>query len=124
MFLKRNEIPNISITSLYVGAIITIFSRQFKITDYGDVFTKNKFDYQKGKTFAMIKPDSYANIGKIMEIIEKNFRISKMKMVKFNREIAEEFYGEHKGKPFYEELINFICSDLVLGLEIVGDDAI
>ena len=49
MFLKRNEIPNISITSLYVGAIITIFSRQFKITDYGDVFTKNKFDYQKGK---------------------------------------------------------------------------
>ena len=41
------------------------------------------------RTFAMIKPDSYANIGKIMEIIEKNFRISKMKMVKFNREIAE-----------------------------------
>lgn len=72
----------------------------------------------------MIKPDAYNNIGKIVDIIERQFRISKMKMVRFTREIAEEFYGEHKGKPFFEELINFICSDLVVGLELVCSDAI
>lgn len=38
--------------------------------------------------------------------------------------MREEFYGEHKGKPFFEELINFICSDLVVGLELVCSDAI
>lgn len=37
----------------------------------------------------MIKPDAYNNIGKIVDIIERQFRISKMKMVRFTREIAE-----------------------------------
>lgn len=72
----------------------------------------------------MIKPDAYTNIGKIIDIIEQNFRISKIKMTKFTREIAEEFYAEHKGKPFYEELVTFICSDLVVGFELVADDAV
>jgi nucleoside diphosphate kinase len=49
------------------------------------------------RTFAMIKPDAYTSIGKIVDIIERSgFVISNMKMAKFTLSDAEEFYGEHK----------------------------
>lgn len=35
-----------------------------------------------------------------------------------------EFYGEHKGKSFYENLVNFMSSDFIVGMELVGDNAI
>lgn len=124
IFLKKTEVATVNKTCLFIGSVLTVFGRQFKIIEFGDAFTKKKFDFTKGKTFAMIKPDAYTNIGKILDIVEQHFRISKIKMVKFTKEIAEEFYAEHKGKPFFEELVNFICSDLAVGLELVCDDAI
>lgn len=39
-------------------------------------------------------------------------------------EDAHTFYGEHKGKPFFEKLIKFVTSDLVVGLELVADDCV
>ena len=44
---------------LYLGSIITVFSRQLNLIDYGDIFTKNKFESAAGRTFAMVKPDCY-----------------------------------------------------------------
>jgi len=73
----------------------------------------------------MIKPCSYTKIGQIIDIIEKNgFLIGNIKMAKFTRAQAGEFYGEHKGKHFYENLIKFITCDVVVGMELVADDAI
>ena len=37
---------------------------------------------------------------------------------------SEEFYGEHKGKPFFPNLQNFIVSDMVVGMELVADSAV
>ena len=37
---------------------------------------------------------------------------------------AAEFYAEHKGKPFYETLINFMTSDYAVGMELVSPDAV
>ena len=51
----------------------------------------------------MIKPDAYNNIGKIISEIEgAGFIISNMKMTKLSVEHAHIFYGEHKGKSFFE----------------------
>jgi len=52
------------------------------------------------------------------------FKISKLKMSRFTKASAEEFYGEHKGKPFFPNLQSFITSDVVVGMEIVADNAI
>lgn len=96
-----------------------------KITDYGDVATRRKFEQNRQRTFAMIKPDSYQNIGKIIDAIYVNgFKISKLKMSRFNQRSAEEFYGEHKGKPFFPNLQSFITSDVVVGMELVADSAV
>jgi nucleoside-diphosphate kinase len=45
-------------------------------------------------------------------------------MSKFTRESADNFYGEHIGKPFYPNLQEFICSDVVIGMELVADNAV
>jgi nucleoside-diphosphate kinase len=45
-------------------------------------------------------------------------------MAKFSNVDAGDFYAEHKGKDFYDGLINFMTSDFVVGLELVANDAI
>lgn len=114
-----------ALNDLYLGSTITIFSRQLKVAEYADVFTRSKFEGQRGRTFAMIKPDSYANIGKIIDaIISSGFRIANIKMQRFTRNHAAQFYAEHEGKPFYENLVNFMSSDVVVGLELIAEDAV
>lgn len=69
---------------LYIGGIITINARQLKIVEYGDVATRKRFEVDRQRTFAMIKPDAYINIGKIIDAIYLNgFKISKLKMSRF-----------------------------------------
>lgn len=65
------------------------------------------------KTLAMIKPDGVGHglIGEVIKRIEKgNFSVLAMRMVQLDKEEAEGFYAEHKGKPFFNDLIEFMCS--------------
>ena len=87
MFLKRTKYPQITEADLYLGATVTVYSRQFKIMGYADDFTRKAFHSQEGggqnlqKTFVLIKPDAYIHSGKIIEMIEKNgFKISNIRM--------------------------------------------
>ena len=79
----------------------------------------------KNRTLALIKPDAYNHIGKILDSIYKNgFTINRMKMLRMSVEIAQNFYAEHKGKPFYEDLVKMMSSDVIVALELVADDAV
>lgn len=126
IFLKRVEYPSISIKDLYIGSDINIFSRKLKVVDYGDAFTRKALEETRSSTYGMIKPDAYMNIGKIIDMVinEGGFSITKLKMAKMRYEDAAEFYGEHKGKPFYDNLINFMTSDVIVGMELVKREAI
>lgn len=73
----------------------------------------------------MIKPDVYTNTGKIIDCIYKSgFIISNLKMGRMTPNIAGEFYQEHRGKGFYGDLVNFMTSDVVTGIEMVSDSAV
>jgi nucleoside-diphosphate kinase len=111
--------------ALYIGAIIVVQGRQLKIVEYGDVATRKRFETERQRTFAMIKPDAYTSVGKIIDAIQiSDFKISKLKMSRFDNNTAGVFYGEHKGKPFFQDLQRFITSDVVVGIELVADNAI
>ena len=61
----------------------------------------------------MIKPDAVAdgNIGPIlMEIHNAKFHLRYCRLWRFTKEAASAFYAEHKGRPFYDALIEFTCS--------------
>jgi len=67
--------------------MVTVYSRQFKIVDYADEFTKKAFNqtHHQEKTFCMIKPDAYTQSGKIIQVIENaGFKIANMKMLKLS----------------------------------------
>lgn len=79
------------------------------------------------RTFAMIKPDAVnkGNVGDIIATIEKNgFKIVHMKMHTFTPKEAEVFYAEHKGKPFFADLTNYITSGPVVALALEKENAI
>ncbi|CAG9321915.1 NME7_3 [Blepharisma stoltei] len=125
IFLKRCQYPTIALTDLFIGATVTIYARQLKVVEYADVFTRTHFESQRGRTFAMIKPDCYSHIGKIVDtIVTAGFRISHMKMAHFTIDDARQFYAEHQGKPFYNELVNFMASDVVVGMELIAENAV
>lgn len=126
IFLKRIVFPTLTIKELYIGSNISIYSRKMLITDYGDSFTLSYFKDTRSSTFAMIKPCSYMNIGKILDYIYNvgQFNVSKLKMTKMLPSDANEFYKEHTGKNFFENLTTFMTSDLIVGMELVHKDAI
>lgn len=76
------------------------------------------------RTLGIIKPDAVAagDIGAIINMIEQNRRLSieQMKVIRFDRTLAEGFYAEHLGKVFFEELIDFTCSGNCVLLVVYG----
>jgi nucleoside-diphosphate kinase len=79
------------------------------------------------RTFAMAKPDAVAR-GLVHVVIGRievaGFRIVRMKMAHLTLPEAQRFYGEHEGKPFYEELCWFMASGHVVAFILESNDAI
>ena len=79
------------------------------------------------RTLIILKPDVIQRglIGEVVQRIErKGLRIAGMKMMRVSRELAERHYGEHRGKPFYEPLLEFITSGPVVAMVVTGPQAI
>lgn len=79
------------------------------------------------RTFLMIKPDGVQRglIGEIVSRFErKGLQLSAAKFMMISRELAERHYEEHKGKGFYEPLLDFIVSGPVFAMVWQGDNVI
>ena len=79
------------------------------------------------QTYVMIKPDGVQRslIGEIIARIEKKgYKIVAMRMLNISKATAEIHYGEHKGKPFFDGLVNFIISAPVAAMVIEGNDVV
>merc|ERR1719352_2256002 len=124
MFLKRSQFGHIQSEDLFLGAILNVYSRQVKIVEYGDVFTRNELEGKKSRTLALVKPDAYPHLGKIIaEVYKMNFIIAQMRMVKMTKADAEEFFAAEKGQPYFADLVAHMTSDVVTALEVVGKSA-
>ena len=79
------------------------------------------------KTFFMIKPDGVKRnlIGEVItRVEEKGFEITKIKMMMISKSLAEEHYGEHKDKPFFNDLVEFITSGPVVAIQVEGENVV
>ena len=79
------------------------------------------------RTYAMVKPDGVKRglVGEVVSRIEKKgYKIVSMKLMQIPKETAEEHYGEHKGKPFFDGLVSFITSGPVVAMVVEGEGAI
>jgi nucleoside-diphosphate kinase len=79
------------------------------------------------ETLVLVKGDGVRRklIGEIIRRIEaKDLDIAGMKLMDVNRELAEEHYAEHREKPFFDELVDFITTTPVVAMRVRGEGAI
>lgn len=79
------------------------------------------------KTFLMVKPDGVQRnlIGEIVSRFEsKGYKLAGAKMMQVSDELAKQHYGEHKEKPFFGELVDFITSGPVFAMVWEGENII
>ena len=79
------------------------------------------------RTLVLVKPDGVSRglVGEVIGRIErKGFTVVALQMQTVTRAIAEEHYGEHRDKPFFGELVDFITSSPLVAAVIEGTDAI
>jgi nucleoside-diphosphate kinase len=79
------------------------------------------------RSFVMVKPDAVARglSGEIIARIERRgLRILGLKKVVMARAVAEEHYAEHRERPFFGELVDFITSGSVVMMAVEGEGAI
>jgi len=78
-------------------------------------------------TFAIIKPNAVrtGKSGPILAMInEAGFEITGLKMIMLTTQQAENFYDEHRGKPFFEGLIEFMTSGPVIVMTLRRENAV
>jgi len=79
------------------------------------------------KTFAIIKPDAVKNghSGQIIDrVINNNFKILGLKLIRMTKPQAEGFYEVHSEKPFYAELTEFMSSGKCIVMALQKEDAV
>ena len=78
-------------------------------------------------TLLIVKPDGVRRglVGEVLRRAEdKGLRIADIRSLTIDRALAEEHYGEHREKPFFEELVAFITSGPVIVARLEGEGAI
>ena len=78
-------------------------------------------------TFSIIKPNAIKKnaIGAIINKFEENgLKVSAAKLVRLTKAQCEEFYAEHKARPFFGELVSFMTSGPVLLMALTGENAV
>jgi nucleoside-diphosphate kinase len=79
------------------------------------------------ETLVLVKGDGVRRrlVGEIIRRIEgKGLDIRDLQLMDLSRELAEEHYAEHRDKPFFEELVEFITSTPVVAMRVRGEGAI
>ena len=78
-------------------------------------------------TLVIVKPDGVRRglIGEVIGRIErKGLRVAEMRMMRIDRDLAGRHYEEHREKPFFGELVEFITSGDVVVARVVGEQAV
>ena len=79
------------------------------------------------RTFTMLKPDAIENghMGKIIDmIISAGFQIKAMKYTQLTEDQAKKFYEVHAERPFYGELVEYMCSGPIVAAILEKDNAV
>lgn len=79
------------------------------------------------RTLVIIKPDGVQRglIGSIITRLEKRgLKITAMKMIQMDYDLAERHYAVHEGKPFYEKLLKYITSGPMVVMVVEGKESI
>ena len=76
------------------------------------------------QTLILVKPDGVKRglVGEVIARVErKGYKIKNLRMLTADRNLLSQHYAEHKGKPFYEPLLEFMSSGPIVAMVAEGD---
>lgn len=79
------------------------------------------------RTFCLVKPDGVQRglVGEIVRRFEsRGLQLVALKMVRVSRDLAQEYYKEHVGKPFFEGLVEYVTSGPAVAMLWEGENAV
>ena len=79
------------------------------------------------RTLILVKPDAFARglTGEVIARFErKGLRIGALKRMEVHKELAEQHYAEHREKPFFGELVDFITGGPIVAMVLEGHEAV
>jgi nucleoside-diphosphate kinase len=82
---------------------------------------------EEQRSLVLIKPDAMQRglAGEIISRIEtRGLKIIAMKMLQLDKNLAQRHYAIHKGKAFFDDLVNFIASSPIIAIVFQGKDAV
>eukprot|EP00906_Rhabdomonas_costata_P014467 RCo020796 len=125
LFLKRCPYPSLSLSDLYKGATVTIYSRHLTVSDYADEHTQKVFSRKSESTLGIIKPDGYERMGEFFKrIFQEGIRIRNIHTVRLTQEEASIFLAKHQAQPYFRELVSHLTSHPIVALYLVGEDCV
>ena len=116
-FLKKTKIPTVTMDTLHMGAVVTVYSRQLKIVEYGDSHTEAAFSLARQQTLCVVKPGAVHLAGKVINASQKSgFSVARVKMAQLSSAEASAMFGEAS--------VAELSSGPSMGVSLVGDDAV
>jgi nucleoside-diphosphate kinase len=110
-----------------IGPINAFLRSSSNLKLFGQVRRGSATSLLAERTFVLLKPDTIERklVGEILQRIErKGFKLLGMKLLRPSTEIVEKHYAEHKGKSFYQGLVDFFLSGPILAMVWEGDKAV
>jgi nucleoside-diphosphate kinase len=129
MFLKRIVPPEpVAIANLYPGATVTVYGRPIKITGTADAKTQRIFATTRGSTLILVKPDAYAQLGQVLDLLYRavaggsGLTVGRLRTVRFNEAAAGAFCALAGAASTTAP--SSLTRDNSLAIEVTGDDVI
>ena len=79
------------------------------------------------RAFALVKPDGVQRglVGEVVRRFEaRGLQLVALKMIRISRELAEQYYAEHRGKPFFSGLVEYVTSGPAIAMLWDGENAV
>jgi nucleoside-diphosphate kinase len=124
MFLKRCAYPSLMVEDLFLGATVVVYSRQLKVVEYGDEFTRKAFQQKSESALGIIAPEGYERMGDVIKRVNKaGMRIMDMNMVQLNAQEVSDFFSHLRGQAEYRSMVSALSAYPVVLLHMVGESS-
>ncbi|XP_008544696.1 nucleoside diphosphate kinase 7 [Microplitis demolitor] len=121
VFLRRTKCEGVNLKNLFIGSVVTIFSRPMKIIDIADGATRSRLSKTMQKTFALLTPELINNMGEIFKIIAAhNLHIANVKMCMLEESDVEKIHKHDN----ISHMKYILTSKPVVMLMLIGDNAV
>uniref|UniRef100_A0A7S0IEW9 DM10 domain-containing protein n=1 Tax=Micromonas pusilla TaxID=38833 RepID=A0A7S0IEW9_MICPS len=124
-FLKKTRIPTVTMDTLHMGAVVTVYSRQLKIVEYGDAHTENAFSLARQSTLCVVKPGAVHLAGKVINAAQRSgFAVARVKMASLSRDDAADLIRSSSSSSDPSGVAAELATGPSVGVALVGDNAV